>query len=141
MATSITSIDNIGDFGDYGKKLDLSHGGLFWKSSIDSNKLKIIINSTSIVDRYYDYILKESYVDTFTEKEYMRYRYRPKLFCYNTYGTTEIWSLLLKINNWVSVSEFNARTIRLFRPSIITVLNEILILENDNIIKNKISVE
>ena len=138
---SLSSIDRIGDFAEYEKTLDISHSGLFKKAAVDSDGIKLIINSTSIVDRYYYYILKECFTYTLTEKEYMRYRYRPKLFCLNAYGTTELWSLLLKVNNWVSVSEFNSRTVKMFKESILDVLNEILVLEHDNIVKNKLKVE
>lgn len=141
MASSLSSIDRIGDFAEYEKTLDISHSGLFKKAAVDSDGIKLIINSTSIVDRYYYYILKECFTYTLTEKEYMRYRYRPKLFCLNAYGTTELWSLLLKVNNWVSVSEFNSRTVKMFKESILDVLNEILVLEHDNIVKNKLKVE
>lgn len=137
---SLTSCKTIDSFSEYGKSLNISHSKMHFKSLINEKNSSLIMNSSSVLDRYMDYILKYCRAYTMTDIEYVRYRYQPKLFCYDTYGTTELWSLLLKINNWVSVSEFNSKTLKVFNSDINTVLNEIFILESENIEKNNINV-
>ena len=70
----------------------------------------------------------------------MKYRYQPKMFCNDIYGTTELWGLLLKINNFNSIVNFNSKHIKVFGNNIFAVLNEILINEKENILKNNESV-
>ena len=136
MTNGINSYTTISSLSEYEDRLNLSHNKLFLKSLIKSEDNNLIINSTSLANKYYDYILKSVVTVTLKNNEYMKYRYQPKLFCNDMYGTTELWSLLLKVNNFNSVSEFNTKKIKAFDTNIFKILNEILINENDNINEN-----
>lgn len=140
MNPSISNYDTISSLSEYTRQLDISHPKLFLKSVIKSGDNNLIVNSTSLSNKYYDYIIKTVMTLELTNTEYMRYRYQPKLFCYETYGTVELWSLLLKINNITSVSEFNNKKIKVFSASIFNVLNEILVNEDKNILENNDSI-
>ena len=136
MKLDLNNYNTIGSLNKYVKQLELSHGKLFFKSLITSGDHEIIVNSSSLVNKYYDYVSANTYTITLSDKEYLKYRYQPKLFCYEVYGTTELWAVLLKINNHTSVSEFNSKTIKVFGERIFNVLNEILITENEAILEN-----
>jgi len=134
----ITKCSSIDDIIEYGKGLSISHDKLHLKGKItDPEGNSIIVNYSSLVDKYMN-SLKPYIVDvTLNEEEYLKYRYQPKALSLDLYNTTELWSLILKINNISSISEFNLKTLKLFTKDIFRILNEILILEDDNIKTNK----
>ena len=136
MYKKISSYTTISSLADYEEQLELSHSKLFLKSFVESNENKLIINSTSLANKYYDYIQESVSVLTLSDKEYIKYRYQPKMFCNDIYGTTELWALLLKINNFDSICDFNRKKIKVFNIDIFSILNEILINEEDNILEN-----
>lgn len=85
----------------------------------------------SIIAKYKDYF--DAYIDSveLTEEEQIRYRYSPKRFSEDMYGTTEYWSMILYINECHSMMEFEPTTIKYIVPqSITTIINEIMILED-----------
>ena len=58
------------------------------------------------------------------------FMYSPKAMSYHVYGTTELWSVLLDLNNCKSIMEFDLDKVKLYNPyTINTMINEILILE------------
>jgi hypothetical protein len=124
-----------------GKNLDISHEKIHFKAFfIDKENHKIIINYTSLIDKYYDF-LKKIIVDyEMTDEEFIKYKFQPKRFCMDMYGTTELWSTLLRINNMVSAIQFTNKKIKAFTQDIFDVLNEILILEDDRLKSNRIEV-
>lgn len=134
---NLNKCTHIGDFTKYEKELKVSHSSLFLKSSISTSDKNIIINAKSLISKYYDIIIKNTISVTLSDTDYLRYRYNPKLYCYEKYGTTELWSLLLKVNNMTSVTEFTSKSFTAFSSKILDVINEVLILENDNIKDNE----
>ena len=127
----------IQDLVQFGKSLDLSHSKLHTKTSFltDAGD-KIIINYTSILDKYYDIIKKNTTIVDMTDEELNKYRFQPKRFCMDFYNTPELWSLLLRINNMTSTTQFDQKKIKVFTSNIFDILNEILILEESAIREN-----
>lgn len=138
LSVTINNYPTISSLYTYNKQLDFSHDKMYLKSLVDSNDNTLIINYTSLINKYYDIVLRHCYTITLKDNEYARYKFQPKLFCYETYGTTELWAILLKINNWTSVTQFNAKTFKTFRPSIFEVINDILIRSADDINDNEV---
>lgn len=141
MVKKLNQCNNISDFAEYARSLKLSYDKLHLKSKlqVDSDKT-MVVNTTCILNKYYDIVMSHTKVVTLSDANYLAYRFQPKLYCYNKYGTTELWGLLLKINNLTSASEFDLKTIRVFTADIFDVLNEILILERDDIQANAANV-
>lgn len=137
MAT-LQQCNTISDLIAYGKSLKISHDALYFKASlIDGENNNIIINQFSLIDKYYDYIIKISKPYTFNDQEYMKFRFKPKTLSYEVYGTTELWSLLLRINNIISTAQFDVHSLIIPTAEIFDVLNEILILDKREIEENK----
>jgi len=132
-----TRISNLQDLIEYGKNLNISHGKLHYQSTFDTSDSTIILNHISILDKYNDYLKKIIVNVTLTDDEYFKYRFQPKRLSYDIYGTTELWSLILKINNMVSAIQFTELKIKLFTQDIFDVINEILILEDSEIKANR----
>lgn len=62
--------------------------------------------------------------------EMYKYKFKPKRLSYDLYGTTELWSALLELNNMISLLDFNTDTVKLFEPrEFKRLLNEAMILE------------
>lgn len=84
----------------------------------------------SIIAKYKDYF--DKYIDEveLTEEEQIKYRYSPKKFSQDMYGTIEYWSIILYINECHSIMDFEPVTVKYVLPNQITdLINEILILE------------
>lgn len=127
----------IPDLISFGKSLDLSHAKLHTRSSFFAeDDARIIINYTSILDKYYELIKKNTTIIEMNENEFDKYRFQPKRFCMDFYNTPELWSLLLRINNITSATQFDMKKIKVFTSDIFDVLNEILILEENAIRQN-----
>lgn len=122
---------------NYGKKQAISHSKLHFKTKIDSGGVSIIVNTNSIMDKYWDLITIAAITRTFTDNEHDKYKYQPKLLSYDLYNTTELWSAILKINNIFSATQFDGKTVKVFDERIFAILNEILILEDIEIKKNR----
>lgn len=89
----------------------------------------ISYHNTSFIDKYdninYDtYNVISDYIEEIKDKcnlvvltnnELYRYKYRPKLLCYDIYGNTELAFLILIINDMYSVKQFNKK--RIYMPT------------------------
>jgi len=138
MINSIYECNTLEDLILYGKSLDISHDKLHFKASFLDNSNNIIIFNYSSLIQKYKYFL-EKYIRTieFNDVEYEKYRFKPKSLSVDLYGTTELWSAILRINNVLSINEFSLKKIKLFTTEILSALNEILILEEKNIKENR----
>lgn len=140
---SVNNVATVSETAEAGKQLELPFEKFFLKNTlqVDSSN-SIIINHRCILDEYWDEILKDVKQAELTDKDYELYRYKPKKFCYDFYGCTDLWFLLLKINNMVSVIDFDKKKINIFSDNIFTTLNLILTMEEEkyqeNLEKNKI---
>jgi hypothetical protein len=78
--------------------------------------------STSIL-RKYEHVIMQNLLDyTLFPHQILR----PEYASYDMYGTTDLWYLLLFINNMTRPSEFNKRNIKAFNPARIELLNDII---------------
>lgn len=133
---SLQKCNTIQDLVTYGYQLPISHGKLHYKKSFTENNDILIINFNSILDKYWDYLQKIVVPKTLNDVDYNKYKFQPKRLSFEIYGTTELWSAILRINQLTSASQFTKQTINLFTMDIFEVLNEILILENTHIKEN-----
>lgn len=134
---SVTKASTISKVAELGKKLELPYEKFFLKNTLVVNDGKdLIINDRCILDEYWEDILKCTKKITLSDKEYEDYRYKPKKYCFDTYGCTDLWFLLLRVNNMVSVIDFDKQKIIVFRDTIFDTLNLILTLEEEKYQKN-----
>ena len=136
MAIGLTKCTKVSDFGEYRRSLNISHNSLHLKTKIPSGSDKIIVNSSYIPTKFFDIIKENLTTVTLTEKEFLKYKYQPKRYCYEKLGSIEIWGLLLRINNMSSCVQFNTRTFKIPNKNIFSLLNEMMIHQSDIIDKN-----
>lgn len=126
---------------DLGKETSLTTNDLSFKSvMVNSNGDKFIVNISNIFDKYYDILLDYAITVTFDEDDYLKYKYKPKVLSQDLYGTKNLHFLLLRLNNITSVTQFDFKELKVFDKSIIKLLNEIIVLEEDNYIDNQIEI-
>ena len=116
-----------------GKSVDFSHSNFQLKIKEDD-----IIHPYASIYSLYGSIL-EPYIikKTLSDEDYLKYYQKPKLLSYDLYGTPELWSGLLYINNIVSVADFKKKTIKVFTNDIVKVIDEIRTIYYDDFNNNK----
>ena len=98
----------------------------------------LILAVTNIfIKSYYDIIKFNSINVKFTEDEFKRYRYKPKLFSLVMYNTIEFWHIILWLNNMIDSINFNKTELLLLDPDRSSMLNKIWIKEKIKLINNK----
>lgn len=71
-----------------------------------------------------------------SDKEYEKYKYKPKLLSYDLYGTTEYYIYLLMINDMCNIYEFDSKKLLIISKSTLNLaLNSIYRSEKANIIQ------
>lgn len=122
-----------------GKQEKYTPDNLHLKQVFQSNDDKIVINLYSVIDRYIEQ-LKTLLIDVeMSDTEYEKYVYKPKLLCVELYDNIDLAPLILRMNNMLSVLEFNRKDIKLFKTSVIGYLNEIINLEKERLDENESS--
>ena len=69
-----------------------------------------------------------------------KYRFQPKLLAKDLYGNQEIYYLLLRVNHIYSVINFDFTELKVFKPEIVKLLNEIMVMESEDYIDNEMSI-
>lgn len=99
----------------------------------------VLFPISDIFMRYRDII--DAYVIEvkLTTDEREKYLYNPSLLSFDIYKTTELWCLLMFINNAVNFSKFRfTDKVKIFDPNQLDVINRILNNEQSTIDKNRI---
>ena len=119
-----------------GKDLAISHSKLCFKLR-DGD---VISPYQSLVCKYYYALVPFMKEVTLSDSDYMKYKNNPKKLSQDLYGTPELWSSLLYINNTVSIADFKKKKIKIFTSDILTKLEELLVLSEEDIIKNNLEI-
>lgn len=95
------------------------------------NGKNISIPINPLINKYRDFFDEYILVHQLTEIEQRTYRFAPKKFSLDMYGTTEFWSIILYLNDCHSILDFQPTVIKFIDNTQINgILNEILILED-----------
>lgn len=74
---------------------------------------------------------------TFSSEDYRKYRYNPWRLSNDLYGTTELWFMILHLNEMYSANEFDKRSIKIYnKEDFIDKLNEIVNVYTDSLDDN-----
>ena len=119
---------------EYGKSLEISYRALHHDAYLydkQSNRT-IRIPFMSILSKYRDFLDEIIVEQELTLDEQRVYRWNPKKMSEDFYGTTEFWFMLLVLNNYKSVIEFQPKNyVKMYdTDKFKRYLNEIMILED-----------
>ena len=137
----LTNKSTIRDIIDYGLEEKMTNRELSLKEVIvNSSGEMFVVNMFNLFEKYYELLLDNSVVAVLTEEEYRKYRFNPRLLSQDLYGTRELHFMLLRLNHIYSVTNFDFTEVRVFTNNIVSILNEIMVLESENYIDNEVSV-
>jgi hypothetical protein len=126
---------------DEGKNLKIINRELSLKEiMVNSAGEKFVVNMYNLYEKYYELLLDHTARVVLSEEEQMRYRFNPRLLSKDLYGTIELHYMLLRLNHVYSVINFDFTEVIVFKPSVITLLNEIMVIESENFIENEVSI-
>lgn len=112
---------------------------ILFKSSQQDN---IILSANNIIYDYMDEIKPYIVNVSLSEEEYIKYRYKPKLFAYDIYGSTELFFVVMTVNGIYDIKDFNRRNIKaLYKKQLFELLNQIYNAESGYIQKNRSDLE
>ena len=101
---------------------------------------KFVINMYNLFEKYYDILLDYTVVAVLDEEDYRKYRLQPKLLAKDLYANQDLYYLLLRLNHVYSIIQFDFKEVRIFKPEIKSLLNEIIVMESEEYIDNEMSV-
>lgn len=111
-------------------------------SFLDKTDSDVVMITYNILNDYKDEIDSLTVTINLSDEEFLKYCYKPRLLSYDVYGDTEMFFIILFINNICSVKDFNKRKIKMLRKSHMEdVLSLIHNSEKYNIIKNRNKIE
>lgn len=80
----------------------------------------------NVIDDYLPELEKLVKVVEFSDEEYIKYIYKPKLLAYDIYGSTELFFIIMKLNGICSIRDFDMRKIKLLPLRPVNVLTTVL---------------
>ena len=131
---TVTSVDR---FIEEGLDLDVSESKLAFKERIEG---EIVIPFNNIITKNINVL--SDYITPYEmdDDEYQRYKYQPKLFSYEIYGTPELASSILFINNMTSLTDFTKKNINIFTENIMDAINELMSLNEEDLKQNRVNI-
>lgn len=100
-----------------------------------------IYSSDNVLYTYLEDLKRYAVDYTFNEEEYRKYKYRPKLLAYDIYGSTELYFVILAINDTCNIKDFKKRKVKLlYKSDLSDLLNQIMETETNRISLNRKSI-
>lgn len=72
-----------------------------------------IMSIKNVIWDYINELRNASMYVKLSDEEFSKYKYRPKLLCYDVYGNTELDFVIMAINNIADVTEFDFNALRM----------------------------
>lgn len=115
-----------------GLSKNLTHTNMHFKVGyVGEDGIRRVYNWDSLIDKYRDLLMQYTHEVIMTDKELEKYRFQPRMFCEDFYANSDLWSILLRLNNMLTSTDFNRKRFKALGPKFTTVLNEILTIEDD----------
>lgn len=102
----------------------------------DGDTLSISYN---LINDYLPLIKEKAVTVVLDDDEYNKYLYKPKLLAYDVYKNTELYYVILLLNNVCSVKEFDFRKLNMLKiDDMQTILSSIANSESKTIYENRV---
>ena len=125
-----TKYQTISEFIELDSQTPISYNNLSFKEKIENIEFTI----HNVIFDYITEIKSYAYKVTMSDKEFIRYKYRPKLLANDIYGNSEFYFIILAINNLADIKDFNNKTILLLKKEdLIDIISKIYNAEKSNI--------
>lgn len=125
----------IGSFASKGSQNSLTTDNTSLKAEVGG---RVFATSNILSGKYRGVIFENSFeLSLDDDKLFEMYRFKPKLLSMRLYGTTDLWHMILWLNNMTSASQFSRRKIIVFNPDSMDVLNRIVEKERLPLLRNR----
>lgn len=111
----------IEEFVEIGDAVTLSYNNLSYLETLSSGTIDAPI--FNVIDDYLPELKNLSVTVNFSDAEYAKYIYKPKLLAQDIYNNTELYFIILAINGICDVKDFDKKKFKLIKP---TDLNEVI---------------
>lgn len=102
----------------------------------DGDTLSISYN---LINDYLPLIKEKAVTVVLDDDEYNKYLYKPKLLAYDVYKNTELYYVILLLNNVCSIKEFDFRKLNMLKiDDMQTILSSIANSESKTIYENRV---
>lgn len=113
MSTKTNTSFTLDQFADSKSSNDISYYSMSLLEKDPNTNIEYDV--FNVVSDYINELKKMSHPVTLSETEYYTYRFKPKLLAKYLYGNTELYFIILWLNDMWSVKDFNLRTIKLIK--------------------------
>nr|DAY75590.1 MAG TPA: baseplate wedge protein [Caudoviricetes sp.] len=113
MSTKTNTSFTLDQFADSKSSNDISYYSMSLLEKDPSTNIEYDV--FNVISDYMNELKQMSHPVTLSETEYYTYRFKPKLLAKYLYGNTELYFIILWINDMWSVKDFNLRTIKLIK--------------------------
>lgn len=113
MSTKTNTSFTLDQFADSKSSNDISYYSMSLLEKDPNTNIEYDV--FNVVSDYMNELKKMSHPVTLSETEYYTYRFKPKLLAKYLYGNTELYFIILWLNDMWSVKDFNLRTIKLIK--------------------------
>lgn len=107
-------------FIDAGAAVTLTYQNLSFAENINDTLVAPIFN---VIDDYLPELKTLCMTIEFTDEEFLKYAYKPKLLAYDIYKNTELFFVIMALNGICDIREFNKKKIKMLT---VNQMNELL---------------
>lgn len=109
----------------------------FYSEYMSDNTVKLFNIEENVSNNFKEFLSSMEATWTFNNDEYRKYICNPWYLSNDLYGTTELWFMLLHVNEMYSATEFTKRTIKYYKTDILKYINEIRAVQDNYLRDNK----
>lgn len=113
MSTKTNTTFTLDQFADSKSSNDISYYSMSLLEKDPDNNIEYDV--FNVVSDYMSELKAMAKTVKLTDNEYYTYRFRPKLLAHYLYGNTELYFIILWLNDIWSVKDFNFRSIKLIK--------------------------
>lgn len=124
----------LSNFISLGKESNISYNRYSLLQKIGDNTYIPIQN----IIHDYEYELKSYMVEVeLSNEEYLKYKFKPRLLAYDVYGDSELYFIILALNNIADIKEFDLKKLNMLMKNDLSIINKIYLAEYKYILENK----
>lgn len=113
MATFKTSTTyTLDQFIQAGRMTTVSYNRFSYREAISNGTIVSILN---VINDYIDEIQENAVNVELNREQYRKYRMKPKLLCFDVYGNTEVYWVIMLMNGIIDVKEFDMKVLKMLR--------------------------
>lgn len=95
---------------------------------------KIKYNTYNVLSDYVDEIIEDSLIIELNDEQLFKYKYKPKLLCFDIYGNAELAFIILIINDMYSAKDFTKNKLYMPKRTIMNTITKYVYNSNKSVI-------